>query len=817
MSAAMSFGRQTNTASISDINQIDENELVCSITQEVPHDPVLGSDGQIYEKSAIQSWLSKKQISPVTKDHMTVDDLKVCPTIRTICQLIHTGKISFQKDKEKTALCVEDNRNKTSIQKTANIKGFPSAYSGKDEKLIFTFNALQGAIYSPKNINQLQWSDIVLCLDISYSTSELVQSKDESGEQIEGKYTINDTIRHGAKTAVYAIKNTGSRISVYQFDNSVEIVVPLTQVTDDNIDSIVEKINSMRPRGGTNIYKPIQHIIKDLSERTDQSRNAAILLLTDGMPNHCGSYSEEEGAVRLYKKLGVFYPIYTFGFGYSLKKGLMYNIAQKTGGVNSHIPDGSFVATVFSNALANILNTCCYNLRLHLKIPIVNNDTHFKLDIVDSDYEVEMYEDLSGKVREVSILIGCLQFEQKRDIIINVENTGPNSIIEYKYSYSQGNNNIMSKSIIIKDIESFGNVHENMEFELLRNYVCKMMGKMYVDRERNLSTTSRSHNVEMYVRDRDLQHDKSSKLLMETWMDQVYLANVSTEIEHNGYWGRWGWIYFDQLRSAIKNQCSNNFKDKAYECFGGKLCRDTSDAISDAFDTIPNTDPTGDLYPQYGNTSRSLSNSAPSAPISQMNYSENSCFTCDSLITMSDGSMKQMKDLRPGDEVISVSIQENPNLGEKFGINNSSKVVSILQSRCNNSLAKIVQLTEHCKVTDWHPVSLVGTVGSCKFPININNSKNIHCEFVYSIVLEPGKHFTVMDDGILGITLGTNLTKEQCKHDKILSHNFWGTDSVRSCLKKHKNYPYVDIHPGMIVRNGKMSEDGTKEVSYINI
>ena len=74
-----------------------------------------------------------------------------------------------------------------------------------------------------------------------------------------------------------------------------------------------------------------------------------------------------------------------------------------------------------------------------------------------------------------------------------------------------------------------------------------------------------------------------------------------------------------------------------------------------------------------------------------------------------------------------------------------------------------------------------------------------------------------MDDNILGITLGANLKKEQYKYDKILHHKFWGTDNVRNCLKKAKDYPYVTIHPGMIVRNGQISDNGVKEVSYINI
>ena len=40
--------------------------LVCSITQELPVDPVTAEDGLIYERTAIQTWLKQQKTSPAT-------------------------------------------------------------------------------------------------------------------------------------------------------------------------------------------------------------------------------------------------------------------------------------------------------------------------------------------------------------------------------------------------------------------------------------------------------------------------------------------------------------------------------------------------------------------------------------------------------------------------------------------------------------------------------------------------------------------------------------------------------------------------------
>ena len=57
----------------------------CPITQCVMKDPVQGSDGHTYERSAIISALTYKSESPITRQHMTINDLKVNVALRFLC------------------------------------------------------------------------------------------------------------------------------------------------------------------------------------------------------------------------------------------------------------------------------------------------------------------------------------------------------------------------------------------------------------------------------------------------------------------------------------------------------------------------------------------------------------------------------------------------------------------------------------------------------------------------------------------------------------------------------------------------------------
>ena len=67
-----------------DLSTIAE-AITCPITQDIMTDPVTGKDGHTYERSAIVHALTIKAESPMTREPMTIQDLKVNPSIKFLC------------------------------------------------------------------------------------------------------------------------------------------------------------------------------------------------------------------------------------------------------------------------------------------------------------------------------------------------------------------------------------------------------------------------------------------------------------------------------------------------------------------------------------------------------------------------------------------------------------------------------------------------------------------------------------------------------------------------------------------------------------
>ena len=77
------------------------DEYICPITQVVMVDPVLGSDGRSYERSAITEWLRTHNTSPFTREVMTAETLKPNYALRSLIQrhnaLLHVTKPQVTK------------------------------------------------------------------------------------------------------------------------------------------------------------------------------------------------------------------------------------------------------------------------------------------------------------------------------------------------------------------------------------------------------------------------------------------------------------------------------------------------------------------------------------------------------------------------------------------------------------------------------------------------------------------------------------------------------------------------------------------------
>jgi hypothetical protein len=61
-------------------------ELTCPITTELFVDPVFTSDGQVYERKAIERWLQTHETSPLSGEVLDHKGLTPAPLVRGMCR-----------------------------------------------------------------------------------------------------------------------------------------------------------------------------------------------------------------------------------------------------------------------------------------------------------------------------------------------------------------------------------------------------------------------------------------------------------------------------------------------------------------------------------------------------------------------------------------------------------------------------------------------------------------------------------------------------------------------------------------------------------
>jgi len=736
-----------------DLSVIVES-ITCPITGDIMTDPVQGNDGQTYERSAIIRALSIKLESPITRAHMTESDLKVNASIRFLCDKYHEG--AFGESTNMATTPPKIFADKINIIHTIS--------KNSDNKMMLTFDVDPASMPEPVDgqVSHLS-QDVVLVIDHSGSMNSPVTAKDENGNDLENGLSIQDIVNHAARTVAKSL-DKNSRLGVVIFDNQIVTLFDLMLMTERNCSIALGQISNIKPNGQTNLWHAIEAALKMLNKRDDKTRNGHIMALTDGAPNIKPARGEVETLKRLRKTLNFTSPIYTFGFGYKLERGLLYDLSKYANGGNGHIPDGGMIATVFCNFLGIILSTIVLNLQINITYSEDVNFTEMDPVMGDFAYNIDS-TDKSG--RSVIVDIGTVQLGQMRNIVMNTDASWMRKPFSYYYTYKIGGQSYKSYNIEV-DVSKC-ELNENIvNIHIARCFAVEMLRKIVNHKTvgENNEATKCYTQIEEYYASRQL-FDPLSKGILNNLKDQVKLT-----LSNNGYYQKWGEFYIDQLSRSMNQQVKPNFKDQACP-FGGDVFTDLVDKASDVFDTL--TPP----EPSLINQTRSVCSSSGtfvSAPaptrtptLAAYNNSNTPCFIGECNISMVDGSYKMVKDLVKGDFVRSLL---NPYDSNSNVV--GARVVCVLQTNIIDGITEIVTFDGGPKgITPWHP-TMVGD--SWMFPCNLGKSNKVSCSAVYSIILDD--YHTCMIDDVWCITLAHGYMMG------ILDHSYFGTSAVTNDLMK---------------------------------
>jgi Mg-chelatase subunit ChlD len=715
-------------------------------------DPVQGCDGHTYERSAIMSALTIKSESPITRQRMTINDLKPNMALRFLCDN-YNAWIGASPRPSPGPSPSPVTEKKTTLDHTM------SSNSTINNKLLLTFDV------NSTSIGHLS-QDIVLVIDRSGSMHTQVEAKDVNGQNLENGLSIQDIVNHSAKTIVQTL-DPQSRICIIKFDNNIDVVTPLMCATDANKVQIMASINTIKPGGQTNIWGALEKALQILNGRDDKTRNSAILMLTDGIPNVSPAHGEVETLKRLRKSSNFTCPIYTFGFGYNLQSTLLYDLAKYSNGGNAHIPDGNMIATVFCNFIATILCTVVMNLQLHV-IPKENNSATFG-NLLVGDYAYS-YDPINQKY---VYDIGTVQLQQERAIVLNVEDKMD---FDYYYTYTIGNQAYTSAttSVNAATIERCVNnealISQNYRATSVE-YIRKMINCMRIG-----NVLSSQACYEELVKLLEANKCASSAdfvngLLKNIKGDFANVGQVKLAIDQK-YFKRWGEFYLDQLSRSLNQQIKPNFKDEGC-MFGGAIFEELVDKSSDIFNNLEPPKPSlivqrsssSSSNPQYRSLGSVISMSAYNDP-------RGGCVDAYCTIAMFNGTSKLLKDVQKFDIIKSVD-NNNKVVG--------AKVLCVVETMITSGYRDYVDVNG-LLITPWHPIKygLHGKAEEWIFPGEYFSSYSYTSSSMITLVLE--NHHVMFINGVKCITLGHNFTY----HPK-LSHPYYGTSKVIENLMS--NFP----------------------------
>ncbi len=318
-------------------------EFICPITQELMDDPVIGNDGQTYERKAIVQWLQTNNKSPMTREPMTLGDIKPNYALKSMIE-------RFKKDNGITTT------NSGVIRLTA-------AASMAPNRSVKVFRNDKAFYVEPVSKEGLD-TYLIAILDESGSMDSSASRSTESGPS----FSRRDLVKHSMRVVanmMYSRKNTMLGIIGFSSSSRMLMKTRLIGEKDDGLAIANTAIDSIQAGGGTNIWEGLRAGLVEAKEvaLANPYANVQVVLLTDGEPSDPVDMILRNLASAM-KSLHPNITINAFGFGYDLNTNLLDMICTIGKGVFGYIPDISMVGTGFINFCAHILSTVLINYEM---------------------------------------------------------------------------------------------------------------------------------------------------------------------------------------------------------------------------------------------------------------------------------------------------------------------------------------------------------------------------------------------------------------------------------------------------------------------
>jgi hypothetical protein len=709
-------------------NQTWPENFYCPLTSELMKDPVMDSEGNTFEREAIIAWLQKNSTSPITKNPLSENDLMPNRALKETMEMMLTGKVNV------------DNINLAG-QKALN--GSKSSESKNNLQVeVISNNGMSLISVNPPNklkkINRTP-SNVCCIIDVSGSMSDEAKIQTDAGKNEGFGLSILDLVKHAVRTVISSLGDDDS-LSLVSFSTQAKIELEVTKMNEAGKKKAEAALEALRPTNTTNIWDGLYKGLEVL-RAGKTGANSAIFLLTDGQPNVIPPNGHLPMLQQYKDQHGLPGIINTFGFGYNLDSKLLHELAVAGNGAYAFIPDGSFVGTIFVNALSNLLSTFATNVCLSIEL----NQSK------SADYSLVKHYSHQATSWGLEFQLGSVMFGQAKHVILPLALDEPKKLsVTLKYETLYNKEPIKTtKEITVQEVNDPQLDVHRFRLQFVNDVTTAMELAISSKSKEALAVVK---NLVNQIKESNVASVEYIKDLLADLEDQTTMA-LST----SAYFTKWGKHFLPSLiRAHLLEQC-NNFKDPGVQNYGGEVFNKIRDKIDDIFVKIPPPKP-------------SVKKAVPAPKIHNMAMFYNAsggCIDGDCVVAMADGKIKYVKDIAKDDEVLGAN-------GE------SVKALCVVKTICKDGKAQLVQLEGGLRITPWHPVRLGGKF---YFPCAVEQPfeyELYNCPAVYNFVLES--HHLMIVNGVECVTLAHGFQEE------VVKHEYFGTSVVLEDLKRMEGW-----------------------------
>ena len=667
-------------------------EYLCPITHDIMLEPTVGTDGYTYERLAIEEWITTHHKSPMTREHMTLNNLKPNYALRSAIE-------RFRAENSDNNLVKATYHNSNNLPQKRIFTGI----LGKDNLEI----SCQGEPLE---------ATIIAILDVSGSMT-LGASQKMDGEG--GNMSRLDLVKHSMKTLAAMLEKryqyTKSSLAVISFSDKGKVVLPITEMNNSGLQRANDELDKLIANGGTNIWDGLR-LGLEIAKDVPLNRNTQIILLTDGEPTD--NYNPPRGIVpTLKRKMSEFKnppEISCFGFGYSLDTFLLRDICTLGCGSYGYIPDCSMVGTVFINFTSNVLSTIANNV-----IVFWGEGKQNKVGTIQSGVSRLLYLENINSSLDIAynncdrtpLLITANQNIEKTSIINFIK-----ILIEAIDDLISDKNNNSKLEYLHKKLNDFAHIPfmRDIQKDILSNHPNEGQLMKAVSTDEWYSSWGRNHLVS-YQRALQLERCVNFKDLAI----QHFAGDLFQTIQEDGN------DLFCSLPPPVPS--TRNFNDyNSYLTSGYQQLSQNPNLNSLMGTTIRNP-----LNHQYD--PNDIARTTIRHPnMSILNLRGGGCFLGHCIVSMSNNQQKQVQHVQKGDILA-----------------NDFRVLAIIRTKVHNEI-QICTMPGGLEITPWHPVRLIDT--EWLFPNKVGIINERYIDYVYDFVLENGHYAQI--NGWDVVTLG---------------------------------------------------------------